>query len=98
MPGSSAREPVPLSPARVNDDTCNGKLCTTTESQQQRWSRHFTNVLNIQAKFDMEEPGGVRQRRLRPENGEPPSKKVLSNAVGMLKNGKVDGESGYSQE
>ena len=46
---------VPMRLAVVKDD--NDNLCNTTESQHDRWSRHFNNILNVQSQneYDMEE-------------------------------------------
>ena len=38
---------VPMRSAVVKDE--NGNACTTTESQHDRWRRHFNNMLNIQS-------------------------------------------------
>ena len=51
---------VPSRSATIKDE--NGNPCTTPSAQQQRWQRHFTNVLNTQRQFNMEEIQSVRQR------------------------------------
>ena len=53
---------VPMRLAMVKDE--NGSVCTTTESQHNRWRRHFNNFLNLQSEFDMEELERVPQRQL----------------------------------
>ena len=62
---------IPTRTAVVKDE--NGNSCNTPESQQQRWRRHFTNVLNLQSEFSVEELERVKQRPIRPEMGDPPS-------------------------
>ena len=76
----------------------NGNSCTTTEAQQERWRRHFSQILNIQSEFDMKELSRVRQRPTRSEMTEVPSEEEVMNAVGKLRNGKAGGESGILPE
>lgn len=73
----------------------NGSPCTSLQEQQQRWRRHFTNILNI---HDAEELEKVRQRELRPEIAEPPTKEELEETVGKLKNAKAGGTSNILPE
>ena len=44
---------IPVRTAVVRDE--DGNDCPTVEAQQERWRRHFTNILNIQSDFDTEE-------------------------------------------
>ena len=76
----------------------NGKSCNIPELQQQRWRRHYSNVLNLQSEFYVEELERVRQRPMRPEMGDPPSAEKLQNALGNLKCGKASGETGILPE
>ena len=39
--------------AAVGDES--GDMCPTSEAQNERWRRHFSKILNVQSKFDMEE-------------------------------------------
>ena len=87
---------VPVRAVAVKDE--DGKACTTTEAQQERWKRHFSKVLNIQSQFDVEELRKVRQRPTRSEMAEVPSEEELLSAVGKMKNGKSSGESGILPE
>ena len=82
--------------AMVRDE--NGNVCTTTESQQDRWRRHFNNILNVQSEFDMEELERVTQRQLKPEIAELPTEEELLNAIEKVKNGRAGGESSILPE
>lgn len=66
-----------------------GNVCCTPEEQQQRWMRHFTNILNIASEFTLEELEKVRQRPVRDDLNEPPTEEELENAIGKLKSGKA---------
>ena len=69
------------------------------ESQQERWRRHFTKILNIQSQFDAEELGKVRQRPPRPELADLPSEEEeVMRATLKLKNRKASGKSGILPE
>ena len=87
---------IPTRTAVVKDE--NGNSCNTPELQQHRWRRHFSNVLNLQSEFSVEEFERVRQRPMRPEMGDPPSAEELQNTLGKLKCGKVSGETGILPE
>ena len=87
---------VPLRSAVVRDE--DGNPCTTTTSLQQRWRRHFDEILNVQSQFDDDQLEKVKQRPLRPHMAEPPSKEELVEAVGKLKSGKAGESSGILHE
>ena len=59
---------------------------------------HFTNVLNIQAEFSMDELWRFSKRSLRPDMVQTASKKELRNAVGKFKNQKASKKSGILPE
>ena len=80
----------------INDE--NGNPCASISAQQQRWKRHFTQVLNVQSPFDPEELEKVRQRPLRADLAEKPSMRELTKALGRLKNGKAAGSSNILPE
>jgi hypothetical protein len=82
---------VPTRSAVVRDK--NGEVCITTEEQNERWRRHFTNVLNVSGDFDVEELGRVKQRPLRPEMAELPTKGEILKAIEKMASGKAGGES-----
>ena len=82
---------VPSRSATIKDE--NGNPCTTPSAQQQRWQRHFTNVLNTQSQFNMEEIQSVRQRPQRTYLESKPSICELRGALSKLKNGKAGGSS-----
>ena len=87
---------VPSRLATVVDEE--GKPCTTAEAQQQRWRRHFTNILNVQSQFNEAEIKKTRQRPVRHQLAEVPTMDELTKAIGKLKNGKAGGASGILPE
>ena len=64
---------IPVRTAAVRYE--NGNLCDTPDKQQQRWRRHFGQILNLQSEFDVEELSKVRQRQVRTDMAEPLSEK-----------------------
>ena len=68
---------VPTKSATVKNE--DGNICRTPEDQQQRWQRHFTKVLNIASEFSLEELEKMKQRPLRRDFDEPPTKEELEN-------------------
>ena len=87
---------VPTRSATIRDE--DGASCCTMEAQNERWIRHFSNSLNVQSEFSLEELGRVVQRPLRPELAELPTEEELMEAIEKLKNGKAGGESGVLPE
>ena len=75
-----------------------GYPCSTVEAQQQRWRRHFTNILNIQSQLNEAEVEKARQRPVRHQLAEVPTMDKLTDAIGKLKNGKAGGASGILPE
>ena len=75
-----------------------GNICKTLEQQQQRWKRHFTEILNVQSKFDPAVLVKARQRPLRPQMADPPLREELEAAICKLKRGKAGGSSGILPE
>ena len=57
-----------------------GNICKTLEQQQQRWKRHFTEILNVRSKFDPAVLVKARQRPLRPQMADPPLREELEAA------------------
>ena len=82
---------VPMRSTVVKDE--NGNVCTTTESQHDRWRRQFNNILNVQSEFDMEKLERVTQRQLKPEMAELSTEEELSNAIVKVKNRRAGSES-----
>ena len=76
----------------------NGNSCSTTDSQHQRWRRHFSNVLNITSQFSKDELAKVQQRPIRSQMTDLPTMEELIKAVDKLKNGKAGGSSGVLPE
>ena len=76
-----------------------GNTCNTPEMQQQRWRRHFIEILNLQSEFSVEElvQDKVRQRPLKPAMAEIPSGGAAK-CSGEVKSGKAGGESGILPE
>ena len=87
---------VPMRAVVVKDEE--GNPCKTPEAQQQRWRRHFSEILNLQSEFSLDELELVRQRPVRVDLTEPPSEEELERAIGKLRSGKAGGESGILPE
>ncbi len=87
----SRRGLAPMRVTIVKDE--DGNPCTTPDSQQQRWQRHFEKVLNVQSMFSEAEVTSVWQRPVREEMAEVPSEEEVLEAVMKMKNGKTAGES-----
>ena len=76
-----------LRPSRVvSIEDEDGVPCVTTDTQHQRWRRHFNNVLNTRTRFVAEEMERVRQREVRADIANIPSQLEVTKAVGKLKN------------
>ena len=58
------QELVPIKCVSVGDEK--GKYCETPQQQQERWRRHFTQVLNIHSQVDASEIEKAEQQPLRP--------------------------------
>ena len=56
-----------------------GNPCTSTESQEERWKRHFSNVLNVRSKYSEEE-----LRPIQTELAEEPPMEEVAKAVKIL--------------
>ena len=87
---------VPVRSGTIKDEV--GNPCTSAEESQQRWRRHFTDVLNQQSQYNPAELERVIQRPLRQHLAELPSEEVLVGAVNSLKNGKTGDEWGILPE
>ena len=87
---------VPTRSATIRDE--NGNPCTTTDTQHQRWRRHFSNVLNIPSQFNEVELARIRQRPIKSQMADLPTMEELIKAVGKLKTGKAGGSSGILPE
>ena len=89
-------ELVPSKLSTLNDEEENP--CKTPETQQERWRKHFSKVLNVQSQLSDEELNKVRQRPVRQDLAEQPTMDKLTTAIRKLKNGKVGGASGILSE
>ena len=69
---------VPRRSAFVSDEE--GNTCTIL-MQQQRWRKHFTNVLNVQSEFNPIVLDKARQRPLKPQMADLPSGEELATAI-----------------
>ena len=87
---------MPVRVVTVEDE--DGRPCVTTSSQQERWRRHFSKVLNVQSQFTVAEIEKVRQRPCNVELAESPTKAELASALKKLKNGKAPGSSSILPE
>ena len=87
---------MPMRAVAVKDEE--GNPCKTPEAQQQRWRRHFSEILNLQSEFSLDELELVRQRPVRVDLTKPPSEEELERAIGKLRSGKAGGESGILPE
>ena len=63
------------------------------QEKQQRWKRHFANILNVRSHFNEAELGKVRQRPLRPKLADLLTLDEMMDAVTKMKNGKTGGSS-----
>ena len=75
-----------------------GVPCVTTDTQHQRWRRHFNSVLNIRTSLVAEEMESVHQREVKADLANIPSQLKVTKALGNLKNGKAAGTSGILPE
>jgi len=83
---------VPVRCSVVKDEE--GNVCASVKEQQERWKRHFHNILNILSEFSMEQLEMMKQRPIRPDMERLPSIEELYNAIGKLRNATAAGESG----
>ena len=75
-------------------DDENGNPCCDPASQQARWRRHFTSVLNICSQFDHHELDLVEQRPVIEKIAAIPSNNDVAAALAKVKNRKAPGSSG----
>ena len=87
---------IPLRSSNIEDE--NGNLCKSGSLVQERWRRHFSNILNIESAFEVDEITKLQQRPVKEELANPPSRQEIWEAVGKMKNGKAGGESGILPE
>ena len=73
-----------------------GKLLTTEREQEERWSEHFTEVLNRPPPRDVADIQDPEEVLNIPE--EPPTKEEIIKAIGELKNGKAPGSDNLCAE
>ena len=74
---------IPSRVITINDE--NGEPCSTPTTQQQRWRRHFTKVLNRRSRYEPAEMEKVRQRKVNEDLGRVPSATEVTRALAKLK-------------
>lgn len=87
---------VPLKTASVVDE--DGNTCSTPQQMHERWRRHFTKILNIMSQFNEDQLKEARQRPVRSQMADLPTREELEDAIGKMKNGKAAGQSGILPE
>ena len=87
---------VPITIHAINDE--NGQVCTTLDSQHQRWCRHFSAVLNIPSQITVPVLESLPQRPVHEDLGLQPSLAEVQKAIAQLKNRKAAGLSTIIQE
>ena len=66
-----------------------GVLCSSKDTQHQRWHRHFTKVFNITSQFDAEVIESVTQGQVSDNPADEPTPAEVGKALGKLRNGKA---------
>ena len=84
---------VPITIHAIKDE--NGQVCTTRDSQHQRWCRHFSAVLNIPSQITVPVLEFLPQRPVNEDLGLPPSLAEVQKAIAQLKNRKAAGLSTF---
>ena len=87
---------MPMRAVVVKDEKVNP--CKTPEAQQQKWRRHFLEILNLQNEFSLDKLELVRQRQVRVNLIEPPSEEELERAIAKLCSRQVESLEGRQVE
>ena len=85
---------LPSKVITISDES--GEPCSTPASQQQRWWRHFTKVLNVRSLYQPAKFDKVRQRAVNEDLGMTPSSAEVVKALEKLRNWEGTGEFRYS--
>lgn len=72
----------------------NGELCKSSQERLNRWTEHFTDVLNVRSKFDFDRINGLPQLPSSEDLAKPPVLDELLKAISSLRAGKAGGISG----
>ena len=83
---------IPSRAVTITDE--NGDPCCDPASQQARWRRHFTSVLNLCGSFSAHELDLLEQRPVRIDIAAVPSALDVAAALAKVKNRKAPGSSG----
>ncbi|XP_065176365.1 uncharacterized protein LOC135806138 [Sycon ciliatum] len=75
-----------------------GSPCSSVEAQQNRWSEHFENLLNLPSGFVRSEIDLVQQRNIMEHLATPPTAEEAQRCLRYLTNGKAAGSSGILPE
>ena len=81
----------PVSVKAVRDE--DGELCTSLESQKQRWQQHVTRVPNVRSTFNLDALLSISEQEVNPFLADTPSEEDLLCALGRLRNDKAGGTS-----
>ena len=85
-----------MTTSTINDE--NGNVCSSVESQANRWCQHFSRVLNVRSTFTPDVVASIPQMDCDHSLSLPPSRLELLQAISQCKNGKAAGESGILPE
>ena len=88
--------PVRMTTSTINDE--NGYVCSSVESQTNRWRQHFSRVLNVRSTFTPDIVASIPQMDCDHSLSLPPTRLELLQAISQCKNGKAAGESGILPE
>ena len=81
---------LPCRTAVIDDEE--GVLCSSKETQQRQWRRHFSKVLNLRSQFEEELTVGVSATKGSEESiAGKSTKRGVKRALGKLKNWKAVG-------
>ena len=93
--------PVRMTTSTINDE--NGNVCSSVESQANRWHQHFSRVQKVCSTFTPDVAAFIPQMACDhslslPPPPPPPPRFELFRAISQCKNGKAAGESGILPE
>jgi len=86
----------PVRPRAVKD--LEGKLCAGHDSTLQRWHQHFSAVLNVPSRYDVQVVDAAEQHPEQTDLGDPPSEEEVMEAIVKLRGGRAGGKNGILPE